>query len=43
MISEVGSLVDVKFMWLAEMIKHAIESQVVRGKYIENFFKGILL
>ncbi len=41
MISEVGSLVDVKFMWLAEMIKHAIESQVVRGKYIENFFKGI--
>ena len=41
MISEVGSLVDVKFLWLAEMIKHAIESQTVRGKYVEGFFKGI--
>lgn len=41
MISEVGSLVDAKFLWLSEMIKHAIESQTVRGKYIEGFFKGI--
>ena len=41
MISEVGSLVDAKFLWLAEMIKHAIESQTVRGKYVEGFFKGI--
>lgn len=37
MISEVGSLVDVKFIWLAEMIKHAIESRIVRGKYVEGF------
>jgi hypothetical protein len=41
MISEVGSLTDVKYLWLAEMIKHAIESQTVRGKYIEGFYKGI--
>jgi hypothetical protein len=41
MISEVGSLTDVKYLWLAEMIKHAIESQTVRGKYIEGFYKSI--
>lgn len=41
MISEVGSLLDAKFLWLSEMIKHAIESQTVRGKYVEGFFKGI--
>ena len=41
MISEVGSLTDVKFLWLSEMIKHSIESQTVRGKYVEGFFKVI--
>lgn len=41
MVSEVGSLSDVKLLWLSEMIKHSIESQTVRGKYIEGFYKGI--
>ena len=41
MISEVGSLVDIKYLWLSEMIKHSIESQTVRGRYVEGFFKGI--
>jgi hypothetical protein len=41
MISEVGSLTDTKFQWLAEMVKHAIENPIARKKSIESIYKRI--
>jgi hypothetical protein len=41
LVNEVGALTNERYYFIVEMIKHAVENQTARGKFVDGFYNNI--